>query len=166
MGKVSRTCTSSRGFAGPALTVHVKDTTNTCGITYADSYEAARVRGLILHPRCTRNILRDSMGDSNDNTHEVPRRSCCRRSVRRHRSRELILGASGNRRRFGERADHDISVRTGDILSDNVVGVNVNAAVQLVAQICGLNVLATDIVGTSCSVFRERLHRLASSPAS
>ena len=54
----------------------------------------------------------------------------------------------------------NISVRTGDILSDNVVGVNVNAAVQLVAQICGLNVLATDIVGTTCSATTGQLTRI------
>jgi len=41
-----------------------------------------------------------------------------------------------------------ISVRTGDILSSNEVALNVNAAVQLVANICGINVLAEDIAGT------------------
>jgi hypothetical protein len=44
----------------------------------------------------------------------------------------------------------NISVRTGDILSQNTVGVNVNAAVQIVAQVCGISVLPTAVVGTTC----------------
>ena len=52
-----------------------------------------------------------------------------------------------------------IDVETGDILSDNVVGVNVNAAVQLVAQICGLAVLAEDVIGTSCSSTGDQIVR-------
>ena len=37
-------------------------------------------------------------------------------------------------------------------ISDNVVAVSVNAAVQLLAQLCNINVLAADVVGEGCEI--------------
>ena len=45
-----------------------------------------------------------------------------------------------------------VDVIDGDVLSDNQV--SVNAAVQILAQVCGINVLASDVVGQSCEITR------------